>query len=297
MRTYYYRGVICPNCHEPYVNGKPLEILDDINLRCSSCGAKFKKSINLYASGSFTKTIDYVTENEGKNACNHLSRIPLVWKIHPNIIERAYIDWLHNENEGIFLITWPWREVSFIPLLVSEYLLNHSDRRAVVIGNYTPSGEYNSEILPSSTPETFRNIIYLENPQPVSPELRNEIKRLKRQLIFEKETLIDIRYKKYGKNEIKHKLCHNTLIKCRNLVKKEAKELFGEGFLRELTVLRSDGIKRPEMIDKKGIWDVYLEEQERWTGDLHYNKIWLWEVIANSSRLHSLSKKILSYYH
>ncbi|MDW7726812.1 MAG: hypothetical protein SCH70_06800 [Candidatus Methanoperedens sp.] len=295
MRIYYYRGAICPDCHEPYVNGKPLEILDDVYLRCSSCGAKFRKSINLYAPESFPKTIDYVTKNEDKNANNYLSHIPLVWKINPNIIERAYIDWIRNENEGIFLITWPWCEVRFIPLLVSEYLLHHSDRHVVVIGNYTLSEEYNSGILPSSTPETFRDLLYLENLEPVSPELRNESKKLKRPLIFEKENLIEIRYKKYGKNEIKHKSCYNTLRKCKNSVIREASEL-SDGFLRELTEPKSDGTKKTTVIDKRGIWDVYLEKQERWTGELHYNKIWLWEILTNN-RLQLLSRKIPSYFH
>lgn len=219
MRIYYYRGMICPNCHEPYVNGKPLEILDDVYLRCSSCGAKFRKSINLYAPESFPKTIDYVTKkNEGQNVKDYLAKFPLLWKINPNIIERSYIDWICNENEGVFLITWPWRDVRFIPLLVFEYLLKHSNRNAVVIGNYTLPEEEHSGIFPSTTPETFRDLFYIDNPESVSPELRNEIKKLKRPLFFEKETVIDIIYKKYGKNEIKHKSCYDTLRKCKNSV-------------------------------------------------------------------------------
>lgn len=291
MRIYYYRGAICPDCHEPYVNGKPLEILDDIYLRCSSCGAKFRKSINLYSPELFPKTIDYITKNEGKNA-DYLSHFPLLWKINPNIIERSYIDWIRNENKGIFLITWPWREVRFIPLLIFEYLMNYTDRRAIIIGNYSSSEEYNSGILPSTTPETFRNLVYLEYLEPVSSELINESRKLKGQLIFVKDKIIDIRYKKYGGNELRYEISYDTLTKCKNSVKKASKSELGDGFFRKLTVLKSDGTKETTLINSKGIWDINLEKQERWTGEIHYNKMWLWEILANSTRLQSLSKKI-----
>jgi len=313
MRTYYYRGITCSNCHEPHVNGGAIEILDKSSLRCISCGAKFKKTINLHSSELFPETLSYIIEMEGENAKQHLSHVPLVWKIEPNIIEQAYIDWLsaetngfflitwpwHDvrfipwlsaETNGFFLITWPWHDVRFIPLLVFEYLMNNPGKRAVVIGNYSNYKEDKIEISPSS-PSVFTNMIYTVNAESVSTKIKKEIKHLDRKLILKKEKVVDILYKKIGANELKTKLFHRTLRKCKNEIIKEDSE-FKEDLLRNITEHKLNGRSNTKEINKDGIWDVSLNEQERWTGDLKYNKIWLWDVLLNLTRLYTCKSTI-----
>ena len=282
MRTYYYRGITCPNCHEPHVNGGAIEILDKSSLRCTSCGAKFKKTINLHSSELFPETLNYIIEREGKNAKQYLSRIPLVWKIEPNIIEQAYIDWLSPEKKGFFLITWSWHDVRFIPLLVFEYLMNNPGKRAVVIGNYSNYKEDKIEITPS-TPYAFSNMIYTVNAESVSSEIKKEIKNLDKKLILKKEKVVDVIYKKIGANKVIPRLCHKTLLKCKNEIRNEDSEL-RMGLLRKLTVHKLNHEPNTEEVNKNGIWDVSLVEQKRWTGDLKYKKIWLWDVLVNSTR-------------
>ncbi|NOR46919.1 MAG: hypothetical protein GQ533_02565 [Methanosarcinaceae archaeon] len=290
MRTYYYRGITCPNCHEPHVNGGAIEILDKSSLRCTSCGAKFKKTINLHSSELFPETFNYIIEREGENAKQYLSRIRLKWKIEPNIIEQAYIDWLSAETSGFFLITWPWHDVRFIPLLVFEYLMNNPGKRAVVIGNYSNYKEDKIEISPSS-PSVFTNMIYTVNAESVSTKIKKEIKHLDRKLILKKEKVVDVIYKKIGANELKTKLFHKTLRKCKNEIIKEDSE-FKEDLLRNITEHKLNGRSNTKEINKDGIWDVSLNEQERWTGDLKYNKIWLWDVLLNSTRLYTCKSTI-----
>ena len=290
MRTYYYRGITCSNCHEPHVNGGAIEILDKSSLRCISCGAKFKKTINLHSSELFPETLSYIIEMEGENAKQHLSHVPLVWKIEPNIIEQAYIDWLSADPNGFFLITWPWHDVRFIPLLVFEYLMNNPRKRAVVIGNYSNYEEDRTEISPSPS-SVFSNMIYTVNAESVSTEIKKEIKHLDRKLILKKEKVVDVIYKKIGANELKTKLFHKTLRKCKNEIIKEDSE-FKEDLLRNITEHKLNGRSNTKEINKDGIWDVSLNEQERWTGDLKYNKIWLWDVLLNLTRLYTCKSTI-----
>jgi hypothetical protein len=284
MRTYYYRGITCPNCHEPHVNGGAIEILDENILKCTSCGAKFNKEVNLCSSRLFPKTFDYITEKEGENAENYLSHIPLVWKTKPNIIEQAYIDWLSSEKKGIFLITWPWRDVRFAPLLIFEYLLNNPKNRAVIIGNYSKNEEDKIEIPPPS-PSVFTNMVYTVDAKSVNSEMKKESNKLSKKLVCYKEKMVEIKYKKIGVNESRPpKLCHKTLRICRNEILRDPD--FGEGFLRKITEHKWNGESTTKEIDKNGTWDVTLDEQERWTGNLNYNKIWLWELFVNSTRLY-----------
>ena len=382
MRTYYYRGITCPNCHEPHVNGGWIEILDKylfrwgeipgndddrlidflkdifkvewvkteninkiddgktiivsnqekiislklndektkvnleidgirlneftvatkndelniylnkINLRCTSCGAKFNTEANLCSTELFPKTLDYITMKEGDDTKNYLSRIPLVWKIEPNIIEQAYIDWLSAEKRGFFLITWPWRDVRFIPLLVFKYLLNNPRKRAVVIGNYSTYEEDKIELSPSS-PHAFTNMIYTVNAESVSPEIKKESNKLDKKLILYKENVVEVIYKKIGSNEKRTEYCYKTLRICKNEIRNLTKNSeFGKGFLRNITEHKLNGRLITKEVDKNGAWDVSLTEQERWTGSLKYNKIWLWEVLFNSTRLYPCKSTI-----
>jgi hypothetical protein len=111
-------------------NGRKLKIYDTKNLKCSCCDAHFHSTIDLSSSDRFANIAEAVINTEGEQAEKYLSDLPLVWKIKPNQIEDEYIRWVRRTSRGKFLITWPWEEVKFIPLLVSEYLLNEPEKKS-----------------------------------------------------------------------------------------------------------------------------------------------------------------------
>lgn len=296
MRAYYYHGITCPQCHEPHVNGQAIETVNKGIFRCISCGAKFQKHIDIQSSNLFPKTINHVINKEGEKAANYLSNLPLVWKIKPNIIEQEYIDFFSTEKKGFYFITWPWRDVRFIPLMIFEYLLINPDKNAVVIGNYTCNDNKEVELFPSS-PLVFNNLSFLKDIEEIDSDVKREIKKFTDKLVFEKEKVVEIKYKRIGSNEpIPPRLCYHTLRKCKNKILKEDSE-FGDSFLRNISEHKPGCNPVVETIHEKGEWDVSLYEQERWTGSLQYNKVWLWEVLFNSTNLSACKSLISSRFY
>ncbi|KKG15825.1 hypothetical protein EO98_06845 [Methanosarcina sp. 2.H.T.1A.6] len=295
MRTYYHFAYTCPNCHEPHVTGKPIEFIDKKHLRCSSCNALFYTEVNIFTE-SFPETVKYVTEKEGKRSENYLSHLPLIWKVVPNDIEKSYLDWIKDNPKGIFLVTWPWNDLRFIPLLASEYLLTFPNRKVAVIGNYSTNNESKYYVPTYSSYDVFSKTVYIEGEDNFfPPKLKQESNNLKREMIFEKEDVVEVKYRKFGENETRNKLCHGTVRKCKNSILREAKEL-GDNFLREISVPKNDG-KKIEVINENGEWNVSLEKQTRWTGSLNYKKIWLWELLVNSTKLKNCGTEIESFFH
>lgn len=104
---YYHDWLTCPSCHSPHN-----EAIGDSSSRirfdsrgdavCSNCTCVFKHSID-------TKT------------SNQLIAHPLYWPINFNPIENAYLEWIQSIPHGKYLITWPWRNVKFSPLIAAEF--------------------------------------------------------------------------------------------------------------------------------------------------------------------------------
>ncbi|MBP1910329.1 hypothetical protein [Methanolobus bombayensis] len=296
MRSYYYHGITCPDCHEPHVSGQAIETINEKTFRCISCGAKFHKYIDVQSSDLFPKTINHVISKEGENAANYLSNLPLLWKIEPNIIEQEYIDFFSTEKKGFYFITWPWRDVRFLPLMVFEYLLTNPDKKAVVIGNYTCDDNTEVELFPSS-PLVFNNLSFLKDIEEIDRDVRREIRKFSDKLVFEKEKVVEIKYRNIGSNDlIPSRLCYHTLRKCKNKILNEDSE-FGDSLLRNISEHKLGRDPVVETINEKGAWDVSLYEQERWTGSLQYNKLWLWEVLFNSTNLFACKSLVRSHFY
>jgi len=125
MRNYYHTYPTCPCCHEPFLSGSILTIIDyeeetdyegEIDeeaeiLKCSACNVYFYKNIDF---STFPHTWNLVTNGDRTN--EYMPELPLIWQINPNVIEEAYINWFNANTSGKYLITWPWKEVNFIPL-------------------------------------------------------------------------------------------------------------------------------------------------------------------------------------
>lgn len=114
--NFFSNHPICPRCMEPLESGSLLVQIDENIFQCSRCGSLFRNEISLPYNGFDIK-------------------FPIFTEIKLNQIESAYIDWILEGIEGNYFITWPWKDVKFIPILLSEYLSKFEGEKIVVFSN------------------------------------------------------------------------------------------------------------------------------------------------------------------
>ena len=161
MKEYYTLNYQCPSCLEPYKSGYAQKQLSDFIYNCNKCHATYS-----HEGISKDKGFSTLTENPAVRA--KISRFidlcdinTKFWKIENNDLEISYI-----ENslmmKGVNIITWPWSEVRFIPVMVSEMLSRTEHSKIVLIGRsdyQQDSGYYSSVDLMSNMTKLF----YIEN--------------------------------------------------------------------------------------------------------------------------------------
>ena len=106
---------ICPNCLNPLKGDIKLVQIKDNIFKCPLCGNKFRSDIVLDDS---SETFEIV--------------FPLFTEVKLNKIESAYVDWILEDIKGKYLVTWPWKNVEFLPILISEYLSKFEDKKIIV---------------------------------------------------------------------------------------------------------------------------------------------------------------------
>lgn len=191
MKKYYYAGLTCPSCRYPFRNDNladaiPFEQLKDNFFLCPRCGAEFVNKVNREIfTEQVTRSLPFSDEAD--------SPVPLYRECVPGKIEEAYIKWFSEFPSGIHLITWPWKEVRFIPVAVSELLEKHPDKKIVVTGSFKKSDDNSvgnpvkliSELFSITVPEDTENA--------KSGYLLPKPDRLKQQLFHKYEKEIEIR--------------------------------------------------------------------------------------------------------
>ncbi|MHA1195193.1 MAG: hypothetical protein ACTSRH_02270 [Promethearchaeota archaeon] len=298
MRQYFHCYPTCPYCHEPFVLGALLKINNN-EVFCSSCNSYFKRYINLLIYDKFPKTIDIIRKSDGEPSIKYLKTIPLIWKIETNIIENEYISWIKKNPRGKFLITWPWREVKFIPLLVSEFLLEYPNKKVVIIGDISNDNIDINEIGFPKIDEIFENLIYLKNTnlKCINNEIKREMNRLNRKHIFLKKNVIHFLIKDVIKRDFKNDgILQGDFSQCKRILKREIETDFGKKAIKYIKEKRRNQSKWSEHIyNDNGFIEIRLDERTQYIGkNLRYNKKWLWTVLLNSQRIKRLKKIIVS---
>ena len=112
MNKFYYNYPICPNCLTPTDNYSEVKITNakKETFRCENCGAHF---YNRFIDKNFNES--------------------LYWNVNLNKIEKAYFSFLNEEKHGKYLITWPWKEVNFSPILASDYLIKNPEHKVIIV--------------------------------------------------------------------------------------------------------------------------------------------------------------------
>lgn len=287
-REYYHYCITCPNCHEPHFTGSQIEVLKPNIYRCNSCKTLFRNELDLT---KFEKTSNFLLQKN--EAPHYLKKIPLIWKVTPNIIEESYLEWISKCKKGKYLITWPWNKVKFIPLLISEFMHDNPNKKVVVFGNVSENNP--EKINYPGLNVVFEHIIYLDQKTHLIndyPDLKSEMNKFSKKdvLIKSKRTsyiVRRIRTAKKAQPRREKDLFDGSVEKCKKYLFKEIAEEYGLNSIRKYEKIPSN--RKPRILNEKGILDVLIEESPRWVGELKYNNLRLWTVLINSNQIHSPS--------
>ncbi|MGC8860920.1 MAG: hypothetical protein ACP5QH_06960, partial [Thermoplasmata archaeon] len=298
-RKYYHVYPTCPNrsCNEPHKSGAFLEINDD-HLRCTGCGTCFRETLDLLTSGKFNKTLHAIQNffpSDDKEFLEKFRKLKIPWEVRLNPIEASYVEWLRSTENGKFLITWPADEVRFIPILVAEYLMDRPEKSAAIVGNIVKNSTKDRFIRSPAVNEIYNNIIFLEDSENLKGcsdrEIFRECRDLDYRYLIKKLRVVRCRIKRTGKpGYYSEKICYETFRKCKNRCIKELNEL-GRNSIRFIEEKRFQGEKTVSCINKDGLFDIALIEEEEWsTKRINYDKNFLWTVLLNANKLRHLTK-------
>lgn len=144
MRKYFTNIQFCPNCFDVVNNHlKHLDINEDI-LKCDSCGCYFRNKI-------------LINNSKGNFLFPQFSEVKL------NKIEESYVNWVCEDIDGKYIITWPWKSVKFIPILLSQLLFKNPASKIVVFTN--PIYFQSDEFRDSSLPNILNSLYSINNPK------------------------------------------------------------------------------------------------------------------------------------
>ena len=298
-RVYYHKFITCPDCHEPHnsdevhKSGLPLVRKGDGNtFICSSCKSIFTDSINFVNNefSDYTGTVKMV--NNGKSE-EYLSKFPLIWKVEPNIIETEYLNWIKTIDRGKFLITWPWKRVKFLPLLVSEYYLDSDRRNGNVVVIYNPMEQVENEINEPDMHETFKHILYIDGPLDVmDSRILEEYKKFDKKSIFIKKAVTHYRIKEVGRGITRDEICTDSFRSCINQITRFITTNYGNKYIRSISQNKLNKKKVYRSVNENGTMDLIFEQRLQRDGKLNYRKEWIWNVLTNYRKIKVLKTVI-----
>ena len=280
----------CPVCHEPH-NSSFVEKISPQNTnfeentviyKCFNCGTYFKSSIDLT---KFPNTQELLNQDTA----------PILWDINLNHIEESYVNWLKPDVFGKFLITWPWKNVEFLPILISDYALNYPERKIIVIEDININDDLNKFYKPDI--KTILDNLYfydLKN-NDLNSNIKKEEKKFSKKLNIKKVRKAQCHIKLLTDNSDVNQdfsidpNSFNSKIKpltIKNLIE----ESYGKKTVRNINwpVHTSGGKYRP----KNPLFDVNVFCQEEWGGKPKFPALNYWKILNNYETLTQIKSKI-----
>lgn len=290
MKEYFHIYPTCPNCHEPHSNGKALSKLDDNRVFCNSCGCHFRKSIDLLDEENFALTVSWVMSHEGEGVRKYLRVMPLPWCVKPNVLEKDYIEWIGEIPPENFLITWPWKKVKFIPLLILQYMEKNPNKRVLLVVENINSQVDTSNIGDPCIKDAIDNLFFVIVNDDINkyPQLKRESGKFDRKYMIEKELTTRYVIHRVGTGLHEEYTSKDGLAHCRRRLDQELNEDFGEECIRRIRTRNLKGLVRDDIKNTNGFIDIDMRETEEWYSSLRYKKDWLWQVLINSHQLRTM---------
>ncbi len=283
---YFHFNITCPECKEPHLKGEQLEKLDSKWIKCTSCGCVFSNKL-VFDNERFPNTFEEVYRLNSSIPKKSASIINLPWAVESNLLEKCYIDWLGGLNPpNNILVTWPWKKVKFVPILIVEYLSKNEDKRVAVIDGM--SEDTDRIIYPPTILKTYNETAFYKDNRELNTGGRDavdEMKKIDYTDFIKLEKIVEYEIKRVGsKNRTKY-TSDKSFIKCKNMILKEVKSDFGENCVKNLTINRLEKENKTTMINSEGKIDIKIHEMEKYAGTFIYDKRWLWGNLLNSAAL------------
>lgn len=137
MNIFFHNYPTCPSCLSPHDGGSVISTDTKKNsFKCTKCGTHFYNKVSM-------------KKNKKQD---------ILWKINLNKIEKSYISFLNKNPKGKYLITWPWDDVKFSPILATNYLLKNKKHKVIIIDRLM---EKPKDSFYSSSPDIFFNYLHV----------------------------------------------------------------------------------------------------------------------------------------
>jgi len=291
-RIYYHRYPVCPNCYEPVHPGDMENLRNGGFHKCQKCGFEFRATLNLVDDRDIFKDFaETFKKNYPESTDDQLRRLPLFWKVKLNEIENAYIESLRGLVPGKYLITWPWRRVKFSTVLVSEYLLDYRNSRALLVGRKAGGLEGYREPDPISI---IKNLRYLELRADLTErKAKNfEVPKFSKNYLFKARKVCRASIKLKGiSSQPKEYVCYDGgPTECKKKILKELEQDYGyrEDQIRSLVVGNKEKIHDPSGTAFIDI-EIKCKEERGSTLKLNYDRRDLTEVLSNIEKLRGVN--------
>lgn len=289
MNIFYHSYPTCPSCLSPHNKGSVIVTNEKKkSFKCTNCETHFFNKILI----------------------NNEKEQELLWKINLNKIERSYISFLNQNPKGKYLITWPWNDVKFSPILISNYLLKKKNHKAIIIDRLLKNTE--NSFHTTSADMIFDYLYVIDNKILKNYEINAnlnfdekifetrqkfycDVTIIKRNIHFYKNisgkkiTFLDTKFRL----EVDSK--ENDFKKFRKNLENRIIELYGEYSIYSSRAAHEN--KLPKIIGEYGVFILYFNIDEGIDASADLNKDFendLSQILQCSSNLRKVSDEIKS---